>query len=126
MNHRNNVVSYRRPAGPVVNYSGSLNGAETVAAAAEHSRPGTGCPVHKSGNAGSFTKSSRRWLIMELTVKSCLTTTQGLSLRARLRSSRDPLNPAGVGLMLLLALGAIDGGAIAVMVAMATLAAGKR
>ena len=61
---------------------------------------------------------------MELTVKSRLTTTQGLSLRARLRSSRDPLNP--VGLMLLLTLGAIDGGAIAVMVAMATLAAGKR
>ena len=63
---------------------------------------------------------------MELTVKSRLTTTQGLSLRARLRSSRDPHHPVGVGLMLLLALGAIDGGAIAVMVAMATVAAGKR
>jgi len=63
---------------------------------------------------------------MELTVKSRLSTRQGLSMRARLHSGRDPLNPAGVGLMLLLALGAIDGGAIAVMVAMATLAAGKR
>ena len=57
MNHRNNVVSYRRPAGPVVSYSYVLNGAEAATAAAtDHTRPDAGKP----GNAGSFTKSSRR------------------------------------------------------------------
>jgi len=57
VNHRNNVVSYRRPAGPVVSYSYVLNGAEAATAAAtDHTRPDAGKP----GNAGSFTKSSRR------------------------------------------------------------------
>jgi len=53
-------------------------------------------------------------------------TPQGLSVRTRLHSARNPRNPVGVGLMLLLALGAIDGGAVALVVALATLAAGKR
>ena len=59
---------------------------------------------------------------MEFTLRARLTHAN-LGARPRLRMSR---NPGGIGLILILAFGAIDAGVMAVIVAMATLAGGSR
>ena len=62
MNHRNPVVSYRRPAGPVVSYSCPLNGSAPVAGGTQSAadRAGGHGALDKRRDAAPFTTFTRR------------------------------------------------------------------
>ncbi len=60
MNHRNQIVTYRRPAGPVVSYSCPLAGPAVVAGSTGPGNPRNGLSPHKAVGAGSSIKPSPR------------------------------------------------------------------